>query len=106
MHEQREQREHVRRIEAIIQSKFLLDEDNIQSLLHNVPTVKQDPVETNSMMNNQQIDLPGVNSDEIQLKFSGYRTMPVGGVAAHADSSDEEEDEDEHTKTPSVNWIQ
>lgn len=33
MHEQREQRDQIRRIEAIVQSKFMMDEDNLQSLL-------------------------------------------------------------------------
>jgi len=32
----------IQRIEAIIQSKFMMDEDNIQSLIKLVPTVSRD----------------------------------------------------------------
>lgn len=116
MHDQKEQREQVRRIEAVIQSKFLMEEDNIQSLLTNVPHVTIVPTKATHHRRKSSLakagsgDAIAAGPDEVDFQFKGYSTQRIGGLGALANaelsSDDEDEDaDDEESKTNSVNWI-
>ncbi len=72
MHEQREQRDQIRRIEAIVQSKFMMDEDNLQSLLDNVPKVSLRKFEDDGLtpFGGNMLD-----TDDIGFKFNSKKAM-------------------------------
>lgn len=54
----------IRRIEAILQTKFLIEESNVESLLSTVPIVKLDATDTN---NEEKKEC--VAEDEVDLVF-------------------------------------
>ena len=87
LHEQKEQRVQICRVEAILQTKFLIEEANMSSLVSTVPHVKLDQSQVNDE----------AKEDDVGLVFKNDSDDDT--------SSDDEEDTAQDQYKPSDNCI-